>query len=80
MTDKEYFQSQLRKLKNTKYGFKIKIFDNEGNSTNYLNITSDNAKEIINILTKDEGEEKIELSKDFINSARELKEMIIRKG
>ena len=53
MTNKEYLKIQFKKL--IKHNLKIKVFDGEGNSTNYLNITSNNAKEILKILTKEDS-------------------------
>tara|TARA_R100000664_G_C2708616_1_gene106218 strand:+ start:504 stop:833 length:330 start_codon:yes stop_codon:yes gene_type:complete len=51
MTNKEYLKNQFKKL--IKHDLKIKVFDGEGNSTNYLNITPNNIKQILKILTKD---------------------------
>ncbi len=50
MTSKEYLKAQFKKLKKTKYGFSLKIFDAEGNATNQMELTPNRAKEIIEIL------------------------------
>ena len=50
MNDSEYVRNQFNKLKKTKYGFSIKIDDGEGNHTNRMNLTSNNAREILKIL------------------------------
>ncbi len=50
MTSKEYLKTQFKKLKKTKYGFSLKIFDGEGNETNQMELTPNRAKEIIEIL------------------------------
>lgn len=52
MTSKEYLESQFRKLKNTKYGFHIKISDGEGNETNRMELSPNRAKEILHIIQK----------------------------
>tara|TARA_R100000742_G_C4195886_1_gene26498 strand:- start:179 stop:364 length:186 start_codon:yes stop_codon:yes gene_type:complete len=50
MTSEEYLRIQFKKLKKTKYGFSLKIFDSEGNATNQMELTPNRAKEIIKIL------------------------------
>jgi hypothetical protein len=48
----DYLQGQFEKLKTTKYGFSIKIFDGEGNSTNQMELTPNRTDEIKEILKK----------------------------
>jgi len=48
----DYLKGQFEKLKTTKYGFSIKIFDGEGNSTNQMELTPNRADEIKEILKK----------------------------
>ena len=48
----DYLQGQFKKLKTTKYGFSIKIFDGEGNSTNQMELTPNRTDEIKEILKK----------------------------
>ena len=45
-----YVRNQFNKLKKTKYGFKIKIFDGLGNATNMMELTPQKAKLILKIL------------------------------
>ena len=47
-----YVREQFKKLKTTKYGFSIKIFDGEGNSTNQMELTPNRTDEIKEILKK----------------------------
>jgi hypothetical protein len=53
MTMKEYLNREINKLINTEYGFSIKIFDAEGNSTNQMELTPYRAKHILEWLEKD---------------------------
>ena len=46
----KYLYDQFKRLKYTEYGFKVKIFDSEGNSTNYMELTPNRAKDILKIL------------------------------
>ena len=46
----KYLYDQFKKLKKTEYGFKIKISDGEGNSTNTMDLTPNRAKDILKIL------------------------------
>jgi len=46
----KYVREEFKKLKNTKYGFSIKIFDGEGNYTNQMELTPNRAKNILEIL------------------------------
>ena len=46
----QYVRSQFEKLKTTEYGFHIKIFDGENNSTNYMELTPQKAELILKIL------------------------------
>ena len=48
----DYLQGQFEKLKTTEYGFSIKIFDGEGNSTNQMELTPNRTDEIKEILKK----------------------------
>ena len=48
MNDSEYIRKQFNKLKQTKYGFSITIDDGEGNHTNRMNLTLNNARNIKN--------------------------------
>jgi hypothetical protein len=43
-------KAQFEKLKTTKYGFSIKIFDGEGNSTNQMELTTNRTNELKEIL------------------------------
>ena len=52
MTSEEYLRRQFYKLKNTKYGFSVKIFDGEGNHTNQMELTPNRAIEILRILNE----------------------------
>jgi hypothetical protein len=51
----QYLRSQFERLKTTKYGFNIKIVDGENNSTNYMELTPDRAKDILKILQERES-------------------------
>jgi hypothetical protein len=51
----QYLRSQFERLKTTKYGFNIKIVDGENNSTNYMELTPDRAKDILKILQEREN-------------------------
>ena len=57
----QYLRTKFKKLKNTKYGFNIKIFDGENNSTNYMELTPDRAKDILKILVERENQYKKEI-------------------
>ena len=46
----QYLKGEFDKLKNTKYGFSIKIFDGEGNHTHCMELTPNRAKDILKIL------------------------------
>tara|TARA_R110001606_G_scaffold351954_1_gene502318 strand:- start:37 stop:297 length:261 start_codon:yes stop_codon:yes gene_type:complete len=46
VTSKDYLKAQFEKLKTTKYGFSIKIFDGEGNSTNQMELTPNRVDEL----------------------------------
>ena len=48
----QYVRSEFDKLKNTKYGFSVKIFDGEGNHTHCMELTPNRAKEILKILNE----------------------------
>jgi len=50
----DYLKGQFEKLKTTKYGFSIKIFDGEGNSTNHLELTPNRIDELKKIFDKSE--------------------------
>jgi hypothetical protein len=50
MNSKQYLQEQFKKLKPSKYGFNIKIFDGLGNSTNQMELTPNRAIELLEIL------------------------------
>ena len=50
----DYLKGQFKKLKTTKYGFSIKIFDGEGNSTNHLELTPNRIDELKKIFDKSE--------------------------
>ena len=51
-TDNEgYINSQFGKLVPSTYGYTIKITDSFGNSTNYLNLSSNDLTELQNILS-----------------------------
>ena len=50
----DYLKEQFEKLKTTKYGFSIKIFDGEGNSTNHLELTPNRIDELKKIFDKSE--------------------------
>ena len=50
----DYLKEQCEKLKTTKYGFSIKIFDGEGNSTNHLELTPNRIDELKKIFDKSE--------------------------
>jgi len=52
----QYVRSQFERLKNTKYGFSIKIVDGENNSTNYMELTPDRVKDILKILKERESQ------------------------
>tara|TARA_R100001510_G_scaffold28312_1_gene25027 strand:- start:337 stop:513 length:177 start_codon:yes stop_codon:yes gene_type:complete len=52
MTDELYLRRQFSRLKNTEYGFSIKIFDGEGNHTNNMQLDLDRAIEIVKILNE----------------------------
>ena len=54
MTSEEYLRNQFDKLKQTEFGFSIKIFDGEGNYTNQMELTPNRAKEILKILEEKE--------------------------
>jgi hypothetical protein len=49
--NRDYINSQFEKLVPSPYAYTIKITDGFGNSTNYLNITSDELTQLLNILT-----------------------------
>ncbi len=46
LNSKDYLKAQFEKLKTTKYGFSIKIFDGEGNSTNQMELTPNRVDEL----------------------------------
>jgi REP element-mobilizing transposase RayT len=48
----QYVRSEFDKLKNTKYGFSVKIFDGEGNHTHCMELTPNRAKDILKILNE----------------------------
>tara|TARA_Y100001973_G_C5195500_1_gene333974 strand:- start:186 stop:365 length:180 start_codon:yes stop_codon:yes gene_type:complete len=50
MTSEEYLKKQFDRLKNTKYGFSVKIWDGEGNHTNQMELTPNRASQILKIL------------------------------
>lgn len=56
MNSKNYLQEQFKKLKPTKYGFSIKIFDGLGNSTNQMELTPNRAIELLEVLKQKEVE------------------------
>ena len=49
-TSYDYLKDQFKKLKKTKYGYSVKIFDGNGNHTNQMELTPGRAKEILKIL------------------------------
>tara|TARA_R100000664_G_scaffold28378_1_gene39596 strand:+ start:357 stop:533 length:177 start_codon:yes stop_codon:yes gene_type:complete len=49
-TSYDYLKDQFKKLKKTKYGYSVKIFDGYGNHTNQMELTIGRAKEILKIL------------------------------
>ena len=54
----EYLRNQFDRLKNTEYGFSIKIFDGDGNYTNCMELTPNRAKDILKILKEKIGGKK----------------------
>ena len=46
----QYIRGQFDKLEDTKYGYSIKIFDGNGNHTNYMELTPNRAEDILKIL------------------------------
>ena len=52
MTSQEYLRRQFYRLKNTKYGFSVIIYDGEGNHTNQMELTPNRAVEILTILNE----------------------------
>jgi len=52
MDSKEYIETQFQRLKTTKYGFSVKIFDGDGNATNQMELTPNRAREILEVLEK----------------------------
>tara|TARA_R100000808_G_scaffold22639_1_gene49365 strand:+ start:632 stop:805 length:174 start_codon:yes stop_codon:yes gene_type:complete len=51
-----YVREQFKRLKETDYGFSVKIFDGLGNTTNTMELTPQKAKLILKILKEKRGE------------------------
>ena len=47
-----YVREQFKKLTETKYGFSVKIFDGNGNTTNQMELTPQKAELILKILNE----------------------------
>jgi hypothetical protein len=52
----KYLYDQFKKLKYTEYGFKIKISDGQDNTTNWMDLTPNRAKDILKILEEKNNE------------------------
>ena len=50
-----YVREQFKRLKETDYGFSVKIFDGLGNTTNTMELTPQKAKLILKILKEKRG-------------------------
>jgi len=47
-----YVREQFKRLTETKYGFSVKIFDGNGNSTHQMELTPQKAQLILKILNE----------------------------
>ena len=56
-----YVREQFKKLTETKYGFSVKIFDGNGNTTNQMELTPQKAELILKILKEKEDQIKQKL-------------------